>query len=69
MRLQIRSLAPLSGLRIRCFGELWCRLQMSLGSGVAVALAQASGYSFNSTPSLGTFICLGCGPRKDKKNK
>ena len=25
--------------------ELWCRLQMQLGSGIAVAGAQASGYS------------------------
>ena len=27
------------GLRIRCCRELWCRLQMRLGSGIAVALA------------------------------
>ena len=38
-----------------------------LGSGVAVA----SSYSSNSTPSLGTSVCLECGPknRKDKKRK
>jgi len=28
-----------SGLRIRCCCELWCRSQMQLGSGVAVATA------------------------------
>ena len=35
----VRSLALLSGLRIRRYRELWCKLQMQLGSGVAVALA------------------------------
>ena len=40
MRLHIRSLAPLSGSRIRCCHELWCRSQMRLGSGVAVAVAR-----------------------------
>ena len=38
MRTQVRSLASLGGLRIRCCRELWCRLQMQLGSGVAVAV-------------------------------
>ena len=38
-RLQIRSLALLSGLRIQRCHELWCRLQMQLGSCIAVALA------------------------------
>ena len=39
MRLQVRSLALLSGLRIQRCRELWCRSQMWLGSHVAVALA------------------------------
>jgi len=39
MRFRVRSLASLSGLRIRCFWELQCRLQMGLGSGIAVAVA------------------------------
>ena len=38
MRMQVRSLALLSGLRIRRCRELWCRSQMWLGSGVAVAV-------------------------------
>ena len=38
MRMQIRSLASLSGLRIRRYRKLQCRLQMRLGSGVAVAV-------------------------------
>ena len=37
---------------------------MGLGSGVAVAVAGARGYSSNSTPSLGTSICSVCGPKK-----
>ena len=43
---------------------------MWLGSGVAVAVAQASGsYSSNLIPSLGTSIYGMCGPKKTKKEK
>ena len=38
-RMQVWSLASLSGLRIQRCRELWCRLQMQLGSRLAVALA------------------------------
>ena len=38
-RLWVRSLASLSGLRILRCHELWCRLQMRLRSGIAVAVA------------------------------
>ena len=31
MRMQVRSLASLIGLRIQCGHELWCRSQMRLG--------------------------------------
>ena len=41
MRLWVRSLASLHGLRIRCCHDLWCRSQTRLGSGVAVAAATA----------------------------
>ena len=71
-RLQVESLALLSGLKIRCCHELWCRSQTRLGSWVAVALAQTDNYSSDLTPSLGTSIWHGCGPKKDKgpkKNK
>ena len=37
MRMQVRSLAPFSGLRIQCCHELRFRLQMRLRSGIAVA--------------------------------
>ena len=39
MRMQVWSLASLSGLRIGHCRELWWRLQMHLGSGIAVAVA------------------------------
>ena len=38
VRLRVRSLASLSGFRIRCGLELWCRWQMQLGSCVDVAV-------------------------------
>ena len=37
---------------------------MRLRSGMAVAVAQAGGYSFNLTLSLGNSICLRCSPKK-----
>ena len=69
MRLLVRSLALLSGLRIQRCHELLCRLQTWLRSGVAVTVAKASSYRSNWTPSLGTSICHRWGPRKDKKTK
>ena len=39
MRLQVQSLAPLSGLRIWCCHELQCKSQTWLQSGIAVAVA------------------------------
>ena len=38
MRFRVRSLASLSGLRIRHCRELWHKWQTRLGSGVAMAL-------------------------------
>ena len=38
VRLQVRSLASLSRLRIWCHCELWCRSQTWLRAGVAVAV-------------------------------
>ena len=67
--MQVRSLALFSGTGIRCCHELWCRSQMQLGSGVAVAVVQASSCSSDSTPSLGIFICLECSPKKQRKKK
>ena len=39
MRTWVRSWASLSGLGIWHCHELWCRLQMQLGSGIVVAVA------------------------------
>ena len=51
MRVRVRSLASPVGS----------------GSRVAVAVAQASSCSSDWTPSLGTSICLGHGPKRQKK--
>ena len=69
MRMQIRSLASLSGLRIQGCHLLWCRLHTRLGFCVAVAVLQASSYSSNLTPSLGTSLCCEWSPKKQKKKK
>ena len=66
MRLWVRSLASISGLRVRRCRELWCRSQTQLGSGIAVVAAKASS---DQTPSLGTSICPRCNPKKKKKRK
>ena len=47
MRLRVRSLTWLSGLRIRRGHELWCKSQKQLGSGVAVAVVLAGSCSSN----------------------
>ena len=60
----VGSISGLSGLRIQHCHELWFRLQMPLGSGVAVAVAVACSGSSYSTPSLGTSRCHGCSPKK-----
>ena len=65
----VQSLALLSGLRIQCYWELWCRSQTQLRSGDTVAAANAGNYSSNSAPSLGTSRCCRCGPKKQNKNK
>ena len=67
MRMRVQSLASLSGLRIRHCHELWCRPQTRLGSCVAVSVAQAGSCSSDSTPNLGTSICLEYSPQIQKK--
>ena len=52
MRLQVRSQVSLSGLRIQHCRGLWCRSQMWLGYGIAVAVVQASSCSSDQTSSL-----------------
>ena len=64
----VQSLVLLSGLRIWHGCKLGHRSQIWLGSGIAVAVAVvwAGSCSADSTPSLGTSICLG-GAIKRKK--
>ena len=65
MRMRVRSLASLSGLRIRHCSELWCmwcRSRTWLRSHVAVV--KVSSCSSNFTASLGTSICPTFGPQK-----
>ena len=42
---------------------------MLLSSGIAVAVVKASTCSSDLTLSLGTSICQGCGPKKQKKER
>ena len=69
MRMGVWSLALLSGLRIWHCRELWCRLQIWLGSCITVAVVWAGSCSSNSTSSLETCICHQCGPKKAKQYK
>ena len=69
MRMWVQSLAPLSGLRIQHFHELWCRLMTWPGSHIAVSVLQASSCKSDLTPSLGTSICRRYSPKKKKKEK
>ena len=62
MRMQVRSLASFSGLRIQCCGKLWCSLQMWLRSDIAGSC------NSDPTPSPGMSICHRCSPKK-KQNK
>ena len=47
--------------------RLWCRVQMQLRSSIAMAVA--SRYSSDSTPSPETSICHKCGYTKEKIKK
>ena len=69
MRMQVRSLAWLSGLRIWRCHEMWCGLHTWLGSGVAVAEVWAGSCSSDSTLSLGTSICHRFSLKKKRKKK
>ena len=69
MRMQVRSLTLIRGLRIRRCGKLWCTSLMQLRFGVAAAVVQAGSCSSDSTPSLRTSICCGCSPKKWKEKK
>ena len=67
MRLQVPSLASISGLRIWRCHELWYRLQTQLRSDVAVAVVWAGSCSSSSTPSLGSSVSVALKSKKKKK--
>ena len=67
MRMWVQSLALLRGLRLQRCHELWCRLQMRLGPGIAMAVARSC--SSNPAPSLGTSICHRCRPKKQANKR
>ena len=69
MKLQVQSLALLSGLKIWRCCELWCGLQMRLGSCIAVVVVLAGGYSSDWTPSLGTPYAVNVALKSKKKIK
>ena len=64
VRTLVQFLASLSGLGIQQHGS-----QMLLRSGIAVAVAQASSCSLESTPGLGTSIYHRFSPKKKRKKK
>ena len=66
--MRVRSLISLSGLRIQHCHELWCRSKTWLGS-LLLWLWRRPAATAPMTPSLGTSICHGCGPQKQKKKK
>ena len=54
-----------SGIAVSCGVGRRC----SLDPTVAMAVAQAGGYSSNWTPSLEISICRGCGPKKQQQQQ
>ena len=67
MRTKVQTLALLSGLRIQPCCKLWCvGLRHGLDPMLLWLWYSPGGYSSNSTPSLGTSICLRCGPKNTR---
>ena len=69
MRLWVRSLALLNGLRIQRCRELWCRSQTQLGSGVAVALARPVATALIRPLAWEPPYAAGAAQRNSKKKK
>ena len=66
MRISVPSLASLSGLRICCCCELWCRLQTWLGPNVAMAVTRPAAVTLIQLPAWEPHMPL-VWPRKEKK--
>ena len=69
VRMQVQSLASLSGLGIQHCLKLQQSSQIWLGYGMAVAVEQSSNCSSDLSPSLGISICRRGGPKKFKKER
>ena len=67
MRVQVRSLASLSGLRIRHCCELWCGSQMWLRFQVAVAVAHRLAATSLIGPLAWELPCVTCAALKRQK--
>ena len=69
MRFQVRSLALISGLRINAQGIAMSRgVGCRCGSDPVLLWLWSTQAGSNWIPSLGTSICLRCGPKKQKNN-
>ena len=68
-RLRVRSLALLSGLRIRRWGELWCRSQTQLRSRTAVATALIRPLAWEPPYAMGAALEKVKRPPKKRKKK
>ena len=69
MRMQVRSLASLSGLRIWDCCELWWRLQMPLRSHVAVPVASAEATALIRPLAWEPPYAVGAAPKGQKTKK
>ena len=69
MRLQVRSLASLSGSEIQCCQEQWCRSQTQLGSQVAVAVALTQPLAWEPPHATGAGPLQKKQKKKKKKNQ
>ena len=69
MRLQVRSLASLSGLRSSV--AMSCGVDLGYSSNPALLWlwCRPAATAPDLTPRLGTSICRGCGPKKKKKKR
>ena len=69
MRMKVGSLDSLSRLKTQCCHVLWCRSQTQLRPRIALAVAQASSCSPNSTPALELPYASGVALKSKKQTK
>ena len=69
MRMRVRALALLNGLRICLCCELWCRSQMRLGSALLWLWHRPAATTPIQSLAWELPYAFGCGPEKEKKKK